>query len=572
MHTARRVCKNSIIGARHFGTKEVKFGSDARAAMLSGANQLADAVCVTLGPKGRNVVIEQSWGAPKITKDGVTVAKAIDLPDRVQNIGAQLIKQVASLTNDIAGDGTTTSTILARAIFQEGVKAVAAGMNPMDLRRGITQAVEEIDSTIEKMSKKVETNEEIYQVATISANGDEVVGRLLADAMAKVGRDGTISVTEGKTLKHELEVVEGLKIDRGFVSPYFINNPKTQRVELNDCHVLLFDKKISSFKSLVPILEDVVRTQRSLLLIAEDIESEALASLIVNKLRGNLKVAAIKAPGFGDNRKAQLQDIAALCGGEVITEELGMKLEDARIQTLGMFKSVTITKDDTVFMEGSGHKDLIEERVDSIKQAIAATASEWEKEKLQERLARLSGGVAVIKVGGVSEVEVGEVKDRIQDALCATRAAVEGGIVPGGGTALLYASQKLDAEGVKSRNFDQGFGYEIVKRACQQPCRLIAENAGAEGSVVVGKLLADMQLTQGFNAAVGKYMNMIEAGVIDPAKVVRTALNDAASVASLMTTTECVIVEGKQDPAANGAAAAAAGMGGGMGGMGGMGF
>lgn len=538
--------------------------------MLAGCNRLADAVGVTLGPKGRNVIIEQTYGSPKITKDGVTVAKSIELNNRIMNLGAQLVKQVASTTNDIAGDGTTTATILARSIFREGCKAVDAGMNPLDLLRGINLAVESILAHLNASTKTVTTSEEIFNVATISANGDKTVGKLIAEAMEKVGRDGTITVAEGKTLSHELELVEGLRFDRGFISPYFITNSKEQKVELEKPFVLLYDKRISSVKSILPVLEFIVQNQASLLIIAEDVDSEALATMVVNKLRLGLKICAVKAPGFGDHRKALLHDIAVMTGGNVVTEETGGSLEDAQQmpQMLGRAKSITVTKDTTLMIEGAGEKNAIAERCDQIRVSIDQTQSEYEKEKLQERLAKMTGGVAVIKVGGASEVEVGEVKDRVQDALCATKAAVEEGIVPGGGTALLYASETLSQ--IEAANYDQKVGIDIVRNACKQPCKTIADNAGHEGSVVVGNLLREANPSRGFNAQTGKYVDMIETGIIDPTKVVKTALADAASVASLMTTTEAAVVEAKDEknddavPAGMGAA----GMGGGMGGGG----
>jgi len=568
LSTLRNTVKQSavLIQRRNFGSKDVRFGSEGRALMLQGCDKLADAVGVTLGPKGRNVVIEQSFGAPKITKDGVTVAKSIEFSNRMMNLGAQLVKQVASSTNDTAGDGTTTATVLARAIFKEGCKAVAAGMNPMDLRRGINLAVEKVLEDIKTRSKDVTTNEEIYQVATISANGDKVVGKLIADAMEKVGREGTITVTEGKTLEHEMDVVEGLKFDRGYISPYFITNQKTARVELENAFVLLYDKRLSSVKSILPLLEYVMQNQVSLLIISEDVDSEALATMVVNKMRLGLKICAVKAPGFGDNRKAQLHDIAAMTGGQVITEETGMKIDQLDPSMLGRARTVTVTKDDCVIMEGAGTKDEVEGRAEQIRQSIKQCTSEYEKEKLQERLAKMSGGVAVIKVGGASEVEVGEVKDRIQDALCATKAAVEEGIIVGGGCALLYATKALD--NIQTENFDQSIGVKIVRNALTVPCKTIAENAGVEGSVVVGNLLREGKTNIGYNAQTGEYVDMMQSGIIDPAKVVKTALRDAASVASLMTTTEALITEAKDEVKAGGMG----GMGGmeGMGGMGGM--
>ncbi|EPR63675.1 heat shock protein HSP60 [Toxoplasma gondii ME49] len=559
----------NVFQVRHASSKEIRFGCDARNQMLAGCNRLADAVGVTLGPKGRNVVIEQPYGSPKITKDGVTVAKSIELGNRMMNLGAQLVKQVASTTNDIAGDGTTTATLLARAIFREGCKAVDAGMNPMDLLRGINLAVEKVLAHLNSVTKNVTTSEEIFNVATISANGDKVIGKLIADAMEKVGRDGTITVSEGKTLTHELELVEGLKFDRGYISPYFITNSKEQKVELEKPFVLLYDKRISSVKSILPVLEFIVQNQGSLLIIAEDVDSEALATMVVNKLRLGLKICAVKAPGFGDHRKAMLHDIAVMTGGQVVTEETGGSLEDAHQmpQMLGRAKSVTVTKDTTLVIEGGGEKATIDERCDQIRVSMEQTHSDYEKEKLQERLARMTGGVAVIKVGGASEVEVGEAKDRIQDALCATKAAVEEGIVPGGGTALLYASETLKT--IETTNYDQKVGVGIVRNACKQPCKTIADNAGHEGAVVVGNLLREADPTKGFNAQTGEYVDMMAAGIIDPTKVVKTALSDAASVASLMTTTEAAVVEAKEEKPDEpmGGGMPMGGMGGGMGGM-----
>jgi len=522
--------------------KDIRHGSEARALMLEGCNRLADAVAVTMGPKGRNVVIEQSFGAPKVTKDGVTVAKAIDLKAAPMiNVGAQLVKTVASKTNDVAGDGTTTATVLARAIYREGCKAVAAGMNPMDIKRGMDQAVKVVLEDLSVQATMIDSPDSIKSVATIAANGDEQIGDMITTAFEKVGKDGTITVQDGQTMAHELEVVEGMKLDRGYISPYFITNAKAQKVELENPLVLLYEKKISSVQSILPILEQVAKVQKPLLVMAEDIDGEALAMLIVNKLRGGLKVAAVKAPGFGDNRKAILQDLAVLTGTELLSEELGDKLEDLQITQLGQIKTVTITKDDTVMLDGAGEKAKIDERCEAIRDAIDATTSEYEKDKLKERLAKLSGGVAVIKVGGASEVEVNEVKDRLNDALCATKAALEEGIVPGGGTALLYAAKKL--EDLKLDSLDQQVGVDAIKAALSQPCIQIAQNAGEEGAVVVQTLLKDMDKSRGFNAAKGEYVDMIKEGIIDPTKVVRTALADAASVASLMTTTEAVIAE-----------------------------
>ncbi|MEY4250829.1 MAG: chaperonin GroEL [Pseudomonadota bacterium] len=521
--------------------KDVNFGSDARDKMLRGVNILANAVKVTLGPKGRNVVIEKSFGAPRSTKDGVSVAKEIELTDRFENLGAQLIREVASKTNDKAGDGTTTATVLAQAIVVEGLKSVAAGMNPMDLKRGIDKAVVAIVGEIKSISKKVTTNDEIAQVGTISANGDAEVGSMIAKAMAKVGNEGVITVEEAKTAETELDVVEGMQFDRGYLSPYFITNADKMEVQLEEPLILLFEKKLSSLQPLLPVLEAVVQSGRPLMIIAEDVEGEALATLVVNKLRGGLRVAAVKAPGFGDRRKAMLEDIAILTGAQVISEDLGIKLESVTLDMLGKAKKVSITKDDTTIVDGVGEKDAIEARIAQIKRQIEETSSDYDKEKLQERLAKLAGGVAVIKVGGSTEVEVKEKKDRVDDALNATRAAVEEGIVPGGGVALLKASKIL--EGLKGDNADQTAGIAIVRRAVQAPIRQIAENAGVEGSIVVGKVMENTSATFGFNAQTEEYVDMVQAGVIDPAKVVRTALQDAASVSSLLITTEAAIVE-----------------------------
>ena len=521
--------------------KDVNFGSDARDKMLRGVNILANAVKVTLGPKGRNVVIEKSFGAPRSTKDGVSVAKEIELTDRFENLGAQLIREVASKTNDKAGDGTTTATVLAQAIVVEGLKSVAAGMNPMDLKRGIDKAVIAIVAEIKSISKKVTTNDEIAQVGTISANGDAEVGAMIAKAMAKVGNEGVITVEEAKTAETELDVVEGMQFDRGYLSPYFITNADKMEVQLEEPLILLFEKKLSSLQPLLPVLEAVVQSGRPLMIIAEDVEGEALATLVVNKLRGGLRVAAVKAPGFGDRRKAMLEDIAILTGAQVISEDLGIKLESVTLEMLGKAKKVSITKDDTTIVDGIGEKDAIEARIAQIKRQIEETSSDYDKEKLQERLAKLAGGVAVIKVGGSTEVEVKEKKDRVDDALNATRAAVEEGIVPGGGVALLKASKIL--EGLKGDNADQTAGIAIVRRAVQAPIRQIAENAGVEGSIVVGKVMENTSATFGFNAQTEEYVDMVQAGVIDPAKVVRTALQDAASVSSLLITTEAAIVE-----------------------------
>mmetsp|Transcript_84699 Transcript_84699/g.155111 ORF Transcript_84699/g.155111 Transcript_84699/m.155111 type:complete len:580 (-) Transcript_84699:231-1970(-) len=530
------------LGARGFAAKEVRHGAEARALMLEGCNRLADAVAVTMGPKGRHVIIEQSFGAPKVTKDGVTVAKSVELKNTPMiNVGAQLVKMVSSKTNDVAGDGTTTAAVLARAIFREGCKAVAAGMNPMDVKRGMDQAVKIVLEDLTAQATMVHDPASIKSVATIAANGDEQIGNMITEAFEKVGKDGTITVADGKTLEHELEVVEGMKLDRGFISPYFVTNAKTSKVEMENPLVFLYEKKISSVQAILPLLEQVAKTQRPLFIMAEDVDGEALALLIVNKLRGGLKVAAVKAPGFGDNRKAILQDLAALTGSEIISEETGGKLEDMTLAQLGSIKTLTISKEDTVMLDGAGDPAAIQERCEQIRQAIELTNSEYEKDKLKERLAKLAGGVAVIKVGGASEVEVGEVKDRLNDALCATKAALEEGIVPGGGSALLYATKKL--EGLKLDNLDQQVGVDAIKAALKQPCIQIATNAGEEGAVVVQTLAKSDSPSLGFDAQTGKYVDMIQAGIIDPTKVVRTAVADAASVASLMTTTEAIIAE-----------------------------
>ncbi len=547
--------------------KDVYFSSDARDRMLRGVNILANAVKVTLGPKGRNVVIEKSFGAPRSTKDGVSVAKEIELSDRFENLGAQMIREVASKTNDKAGDGTTTATVLAQAIVVEGLKSVAAGMNPMDLKRGIDKAVAKVIEEIKSTSKKVSANSEIAQVGTISANGDVEVGEMIARAMEKVGNEGVITVEEAKTAETELDVVEGMQFDRGYLSPYFITNADKMEVVLEEPMILLFEKKLSGLQPLLPVLEAVVQSGRPLLIIAEDIEGEALATLVVNKLRGGLRVAAVKAPGFGDRRKAMLEDIAVLTGGEVISEDLGIKLENVTLEMLGKAKKVTITKDDTTIVDGVGGKDGIEARIGQIKKQIEDTTSDYDKEKLQERLAKLAGGVAVIRVGGATEVEVKEKKDRVDDALNATRAAVEEGIVPGGGVALLKASKILD--GMEGANADQTQGIAIVRRALQAPIRQIAENAGVEGSIVVGKILESDSPTFGFNAQTEQYVDLVADGVIDPAKVVRTALQDAASVSGLLITTEAAIVEAPKKSSGGGAGG---GMPGGMGGMGDMDF
>jgi chaperonin GroEL len=546
--------------------KVVNFGSDARERMLAGVDILANAVKVTLGPKGRNVVIEKSFGAPRTTKDGVTVAKEIELEDKFMNMGAQLIREVASKTNDEAGDGTTTATVLAQAIVREGMKAVSSGRNPMDLRRGVEKAVLAIVDDLKKQAKKVKGSEEIAQVGTISANGDTDIGKFLADAMAKVGNEGVITVEEAKSLETELDVVEGMQFDRGYLSPYFITNADKMEATLEDPMILLFEKKLSSLQPMLPILEAIVQSQRPLLIIAEDVEGEALATLVVNKLRGGLKVAAVKAPGFGDRRKAMLEDIAILTGGQVISEDLGIKLENVSLDMLGKAKKVVVKKDDTTVVDGSGAKKDIEARIGQIRKQIEDTTSDYDREKLQERLAKLAGGVAVIKVGGATEVEVKERKDRVDDALNATRAAVEEGIVAGGGVALLRAAFKLN---IKGDNDDQNVGINIVRKALEAPIRQIVENAGVEGSVVVGKLRESKDEAQGFNAQTEEYVDMIKAGIIDPVKVVRTALQDAASVAGLIITTEASIAEApKRDKGGAGG-----GMpGGGMGGMGDMDF
>jgi chaperonin GroEL len=544
--------------------KDVKFGRDARERILQGVDILADAVKVTLGPKGRNVVIEKSFGAPRITKDGVTVAKEIELKDKYQNIGAQMVREVASKTNDLAGDGTTTATVLTQAIVREGLKSVAAGMNPMDLKRGIDLAVTKIVEDLKSRSKPVANSAEIAQVGIISANGDKEVGEKIAEAMEKVGKEGVITVEEAKGLDFELDVVEGMQFDRGYLSPYFITNAEKMQVELDNPYILIHEKKLSNLQALLPVLEAVVQSGRPLLIIAEDVEGEALATLVVNKLRGGLKVAAVKAPGFGDRRKAMLEDIATLTAGEMISEDLGIKLENVTLQMLGQAKKVTIDKDNTTIVDGAGAADAIKGRVEQIRAQIETTTSDYDREKLQERLAKLAGGVAVIKVGGATEVEVKERKDRVDDALHATRAAVEEGILPGGGTALLYATRALD--GLKGVNDDQTRGIDIIRRALQAPVRQIAANAGHDGAVVAGKLLEQKETTFGFNAATDVYENLVAAGVVDPTKVVRTALQDAASVAGLLITTEATIAELPEDKPAAG------GMPGGMGGMGGMDF
>ena len=547
--------------------KIVLFNTDARDKMLKGVNVLANAVKVTLGPKGRNVVIQKSFGAPRSTKDGVSVAKEIELEDAFENMGAQMIREVASKTNDKAGDGTTTATVLAQAIVQEGLKAVAAGMNPMDLKRGIDKAVTVVLDEVKTISKPVSNNSEIAQVGTISANGDAEIGQLIADAMAKVGNEGVITVEEAKTAETTVDVVEGMQFDRGYLSPYFITNADKMEAVLEEPLILLFEKKLTSLQPMLPILEAVVQSGRPLLIIAEDIEGEALATLVVNKLRGGLRVAAVKAPGFGDRRKAMLEDIAVLTGGQVISEDLGIKLETVTLDMLGKAKKVSITKDDTTIVEGAGEKADIEGRVGQIKKQIEDTSSDYDKEKLQERLAKLAGGVAVIRVGGSTEVEVKEKKDRVDDALNATRAAADEGIVPGGGIALLKASAKLD--GLKGDNADQNAGIAIVRRALQAPIRQIAENSGVEGSIVVGKVLENKDASFGFNAQTEEYGDLVKMGVIDPAKVVRTALQDAASVAGILITTVAAVADAPKKASAGGAGGLP---GGGMGGMGDMDF
>ncbi|HKX65131.1 MAG TPA: chaperonin GroEL [Rhizomicrobium sp.] len=546
--------------------KDVKFGADAREKMLRGVDILADAVQVTLGPKGRNVVIDKSFGAPRTTKDGVTVAKEIELADKFENMGAQMVREVASKTNDIAGDGTTTATVLARAIVREGSKSVAAGMNPMDLKRGIEKAVEAVVADLKKRSKKVKSNDEIGQVGTISANGDKEVGDMIAKAMAKVGNEGVITVEEAKSLATELDVVEGMQFDRGYISPYFITNPDKMVVELNDALVLIHEKKLTSLQPMLPVLEAVVQSGRPLLIIAEEIEGEALATLVVNKLRGGLKVAAVKAPGFGDRRKAMLEDIAVVTGGQVISEDIGIKLENVKLDMLGKAKTIKIDKDNTTIIDGAGKKADIQSRVAQIKAQIEETTSDYDKEKLQERLAKLAGGVAVIRVGGATEVEVKERKDRVDDALNATKAAVEEGIIPGGGTALLYASKAL--KDLTGDNEDQTQGIAIVRRAIQYPIRIIVSNAGQEASIIVGKLMEQKSNTYGYDAQGEQYVDFIDAGIVDPTKVVRVALQNAASVAGLLITTEAMITDRpKKD-----AGPAMPGGGGGMGGMGDMDF
>ncbi|MAW88231.1 MAG: chaperonin GroEL [Phyllobacteriaceae bacterium] len=521
--------------------KDVKFHSDAREKMLRGVDTLANAVKVTLGPKGRNVVIDKSFGAPRITKDGVTVAKDIELEDKFENMGAQMLREVASKTNDLAGDGTTTATVLAQAIVKEGAKAVAAGMNPMDLKRGIDQAVDTVVGELKGKARQISKNEEIAQVGTISANGDTEIGKFLAEAMEKVGNDGVITVEEAKTAETELEVVEGMQFDRGYLSPYFVTDQEKMRVEFEDPYVLIHEKKLSNLQALLPVLESIVQSGKPLLVIAEDVEGEALATLVVNKLRGGLKIAAVKAPGFGDRRKAMLEDIAILTGGTAISEDLGIKLENVTLEMLGRAKKVVIEKENTTIVEGAGSKDEIQGRVRQIKAQIEETTSDYDREKLQERLAKLAGGVAVIRVGGATEVEVKEKKDRVDDALHATRAAVEEGILPGGGVALLRAVSAL--ENLKGANADQDHGIAIIRRALEAPARQIAANAGAEGSIIVGKLRDNTDFAWGWNAQTDEFGDLYRQGVIDPVKVVRTALQDAASVAGLLITTEAMVAE-----------------------------
>lgn len=541
--------------------KEVRFSTEAREKMLRGVDILADSVKVTLGPKGRNVVIDK-FSSPRITKDGVSVAKEITLSDPFENMGAQMLRQVATKTSDLAGDGTTTATVLAQAIVREGVKAVAAGMNPMDLKRGIDLAVEAIVSDLKNNSKKVSTNEEIAQVGTISANGEKEIGSMLSEAVQKVGKEGVITIEEAKSMQTELDVVEGMQFDRGYISPYFATNTEKMVCELDNPYILIHEKKVSSLQAMLPVLEAVVQSGRPLLIIAEDVEGEALATLVVNKLRGGLKVAAVKAPGFGDRRKAMLEDISILTNGQVISEDMGMKLENVNISMLGTAKRVTITKDDTIIVDGAGDKADIEARCTQIRAQMEETSSDYDREKLQERLAKLSGGVAVIRVGGVSELEVKERKDRVEDAMHATRAAIEEGVVPGGGVALVRSIKAL--ESIKPENNDQEVGVRIVRQAITAPCRQIATNAGADGSIVVGKIMDSSEYTFGYDAQHGTYGDMVKSGIIDPTKVVRTALQDAASVAGLLITTEAMIAE---KPEAKAAPAGAPGMGG-MGGMG----
>ncbi len=549
--------------------KDVRFESDARNRMLRGVDTLADAVRVTLGPKGRNVVIDKSFGAPRISKDGVTVAKEIELSDKFENMGAQMVREVASKTSDVAGDGTTTATVLAQAIVRGGVKAVAAGMNPMDLKRGIDRAAEAVAADVEKRATKIQTSEEISQVGTISANGEEEIGTLIAEAMDKVGNEGVITVEEAKSLGTELDVVEGMQFDRGYLSPYFITDAEKMVCELENPYILIHEKKISSLQPLLPVLEATARASRPLLVIAEDVEGEALATLVVNKLRGGLKVAAVKAPGFGDRRKAMLEDIAILSKGQMLSEDLGIQLENVGLEMLGEAKRVSITKEETTIVDGAGEESEIEGRCTQIRAQIEDTTSDYDREKLEERLAKLAGGVAVIRVGGATEVEVKERKDRVDDAVNATRAAVEEGIVPGGGVALLYAGEAL--AGVEHANDDQRVGIDIVRKALQAPARQIAENAGEDASIVVGKLIEGADPKRGFDAQGGRYVDMIDAGIIDPAKVVRAALRDACSIAGLLITTEAMVADAPEKPGPGGPGGGMGDMGG-MGGMGDMGF
>ncbi len=544
--------------------KEVKFNAEAREKLLKGVDVLANAVKVTLGPKGRNVLLDKSYGAPRVTKDGVSVAKDIELADKFENMGAQMLKEVATKTSDLAGDGTTTATVLAQSIVREGIKAVAAGMNPMDLKRGIDMAVKAAIAEIKKHSRSVSTNEEIAQIGTISANGEREIGEMLAKAVEKVGKEGVITIEEAKSLNTELDVVEGMQFDRGYISPYFVTNSERMTCELDNPYILIFEKKLSTLQPLLPILEAVVQSGRPLLIIAEDVEGEALATLVVNKLRGGLKVAAVKAPGFGDRRKAMLEDIAILTSGQLISEELGIKLENVNMSMLGHSKKVQITKDDTTLVNGGGSKDDIKARCNQIRAQVEDSTSDYDREKLQERLAKLSGGVAVIRVGGATETEVKERKDRVEDAMHATRAAVEEGIVVGGGVALLRSIKALD--NLKTSNRDQAVGIEIIKKALEAPCRQIADNAGVEGAVVVGKILENNEYAFGYDAQNNEYKDLVKAGIIDPTKVERTALEDAASIASLLLTTEAMICE-KAEPKAPAMPGAP-----GMGGMGGMGM
>lgn len=539
-HALRPLLRSRLL--RCFANKDIRYGRDARALMLEGCNRLADTVQVTLGPRGRNVVIDKPYGGPKITKDGVTVAKEIEFANKYQNIGAQLVKQVAQKTNDIAGDGTTTATVLARAIFTEGVKSVAAGVSAVGIRKGILKAVETVVSDLKRRSINISDRNSIKNVATISANGDISIGELISAAFEKVGKDGTITIQDGKTVQNELEVVEGMNFDRGFISPYFVTDTKTQKCELENPLILMVEKKISGIQPILHLLEHAMKSGRPILLIAEDVESEALATLVVNKLRGGLKVCAVKSPGFGDNRKNQLLDIATLVGGQLISEEVGMTLETAEVTTMGTAKKVVVSKDDTLILDGAGDRQIIKERIEQIREQIAKTKSDYDKEKLEERLAKLVGGVGVIKVGGASEVEVSEVKDRVTDALNATKAAIQEGIVVGGGCALLYASKKL-RELKRNSGPDEQIGIKMVETACQQPIKAIVENAGRDGSTVVEHLLDLNDETIGYDAVHHEYVNMVQAGIVDPTKVVRIALEDAASVAALMTTTEAMIVE-----------------------------